>query len=161
MYMWSPCIHVCLLFSSRNKRRLFCAVHLLLFFLYLYFFKHPDTAYWHNTVHECFKHWLFRSISFRNALLWPSYIYLSIQLVKPNYPAVPLSMQHHRFLEPHPVCRHISFTTVVAIIVNNFWFLMPFYFPVKIMMIPTWGLSWFKYRRCRGTDNNDLLVKKD
>ena len=132
--------------------------HLLLFFLYLYFVKHPDTAYGHNTVHECFKHWLFRSISFRNALLWPSYIYLSIQLVKPNYPAVALSMQHHRFLEPHPVCHHISFTTVVAIIVNNFWFLMPFYFPVKIMMIPTWGLSWFKYRRCRGTDNNDLRV---
>ena len=137
MYMCSPCIHVCLLLSSRNKRRLFCAVHLLLFFLYLYFFKHPDTAYGHNTVHECFKHQLVRSISFRNALLRPSYIYLSIQLVKPNYPAVALSMQHHRFLEPHPVCHHISFTTVVAIIVNNFWFLMPFYFPVKIMMIPT------------------------
>lgn len=137
MYMCSPCIHICLLFSSRNKRRLFCAVHLLLFFLYIYFFKHPDTAYGHNTVHECFKHQLVRSISFRNALLWPSYVYLSVQLVKPNYPAVALSMQHHRFLEPHPVCHHISFTTVVAIIVNNFWFLMPFYFPVKIMMIPT------------------------
>ena len=124
MYMCSPCIHVYLLFSSRNKRRLFCAVHLLLFFLYLYFFKHPDTAYGHKTVHECFKHWLFRSISFRNALLWPSYIYLSIQLVKPNYPAVPLPMQHHRFLETHPVCHHISFTIVVAIllcITSGFW----------------------------------------
>lgn len=116
MYMCSPCIHVYLLFSSRNKRRLFCAVHFLLFFLYLYFFKHPDTAYGHKTVHECFKHWLFRSISFNNALLWPSYIYLSIQLVKPNYPAVPLPMQHHRFLETHPVCHHISFTIVVAIL---------------------------------------------
>lgn len=158
MYMCSPCIHVYLLFSSRNKRRLFCAVHLLLFFLYWYFFKHPDTAYGHNTVHECFKHWLFRSISFRNALLRPSYIYLSIQLVKPNYPAVPLPMQHHRFLETHPVCHHISFTTVVAIllfITSGFWCL---FFSVKIMMIPTWGLSWFKYRRCRGTDNNDLRV---
>ena len=161
MYMCSPCIHVYLLFSSRNKRRLFCAVHLLLFFLYWYFFKHPDTAYGHNTVHECFKHWLFRSISFRNALLRPSYIYLSIQLVKPNYPAVPLPMQHHRFLETHPVCHHIPFTTVVAIllcITSGFWCL---FFSVKIMMIPTWGLSWFKYRRCRGTDNNDLRVKKD
>lgn len=161
MYMCSPCIHVYLLFSSRNKRRLFCAVHLLLFFLYWYFFKHPDTAYGHNTVHECFKHWLFRSISFRNALLRPSYIYLSIQLVKPNYPAVPLPMQHHRFLETHPVCHHIPFTTVVAIllcITSGFWCL---FFSVKIMMIPTWGLSWFKYRRCRGTDNSDLQVKKD
>ena len=158
MYMCSPCIHVYLLFSSRNKRRLFCAVHLLLFFLYWYFFKHPDTAYGHNTVHECFKHWLFRSISFRNALLRPSYIYLSIQLVKPNYPAVPLPMQHHRFLETHPVCHHIPFTTVVAIllcITSGFWCL---FFSVKIMMIPTWGLNWFKYRRCRGTDNNDLRV---
>lgn len=103
--------------------------HLLLFFLYLYFVKHPDTAYGHNTVHECFKHWLFRSISFRNALLWPSYIYLSIQLVKPNYPAVPLPMQHHRFLETHPVCHHISFTTVVAIllcITSGFWCLFFF-----------------------------------
>ena len=158
MYMCSPCIHVYLLFSSRNKRRLFCAVHLLLFFLYWYFFKHPDTAYGHNTVHECFKHWLFRSISFRNALLRPSYIYLSIQLVKPNYPAVPLPMQQHRFLETHPVCHHIPFTTVVAIllcITSGFWCL---FFSVKIMMIPTWGLSWFKYRRCRGIDNNDLWV---